>query len=755
MTRRARRRRVDGPAPPPPAAAVQSRWHRSRVAIALLTFTVTFATLEIVAHSQRSGTWDEPMHLASGYAALVDRDYLLDPAHPPFARMWAALPLLAMSGIDVDRTPLLPASSQVEVGGAYEFARRFLYVNNDAERLINVSRNMIVILGVVLGILVFAWTHEWLGFTPAALALAFYVLEPNLGAHASLVTTDFAVTCAIFGAVYFLWRTCRRVSLVNVTGLAVFFALAAVTKFSGLILVPIAALLVTLGVCWRALPARKAAMVAVVVSATTVGAIWTVYAFQYSATPDGRLLMFERSARASWNAPVLAAAVGWVDSHRLLPNAFTQGLLYSQVSGGQLPGYLAGHISQDGWWYYFPAAFLLKTPAALLVLTAAGLVVLVRRRAAVGGLNASFVLTPVVVYVAVAMTSDINIGLRHILPIYPFVVVTAAAGASGLLTAGRRAGPIALAALILFWCTSYANVYPHTLTFFNRFAGGPSNGHRYLTDSNLDWGQHLELLKKWMDAAGVRHVNLAYFGTADPAYYGIDCTHLPGAPTFALPQVMRPRLPGYVAISATVASGVYLDPRWRLFYRPFRDRAPAADIGHSIKVYWVDQWPAADEPVESHEDAEAHAGLADALLFGQQWIDQAIVHYRAYLTFRPDDARATSNLGLALAALGRFDEAIVTSRRAATIAPSSAWPRRVLAEVLLDAGRPADAAVEAERALALSPGDPAVHDVLGVTLVLRGRVDEARRQFERALALNPGYGPAREHLSRLQSLTRR
>jgi tetratricopeptide (TPR) repeat protein len=322
------------------------------------------------------------------------------------------------------------------------------------------------------------------------------------------------------------------------------------------------------------------------------------------------------------------------------------------------------------------------------------------------------------------------------------------------MAAGRRAGPIALAALLAFWGTSYAAAYPHTLTFFSTLAGGPSNGYRYLTDSNLDWGQHLELLKRWMDAGKVRHLNLAYFGTADPAYYGIDCTHLPGAPTFALPQVTKPRLPGYVAISATVASGVYLDPRWRLFYRGFRERTPVADIGHSIKVYWVDRWPAA-ETVESPEDIDAHASLADALLFGLQWRSQAVAHYQAYLTYRPDDARARSNLGLALAALGRFDEAIAAAQRAAAIAPFDAWSRRVLAEVLLNAGRPADAAAEAERAIALSPRDPVVHDVLGVTLVLRGRIDEAIRQFERALALNPDYRPAREHLLRIESLARR
>jgi hypothetical protein len=108
-----------------------------------------------------------------------------------------------------------------------------------------------------------------------------------------------------------------------------------------------------------------------------------------------------------------------------------------------------------------------------------------------------------------------------------------------------------------------------------------------------------------MDETGVSHINLAYFGTADPAYYRIDCTHLPGAPTFALSQIQKPRLPGYVAIGATIASGVYLDPRWRLFYRAFRSETPVATVGNALKLYWVDQWPEDDVAVESPSDINA------------------------------------------------------------------------------------------------------------------------------------------------------
>jgi hypothetical protein len=112
----------------------------------------------------------------------------------------------------------------------------------------------------------------------------------------------------------------------------------------------------------------------------------------------------------------------------------------------------------------------------------------------------------------------------------------------------------------------------------------------YFTDSNLDWGQDLKPLKGWMDRNAVTRINLAYFGSADPAYYHIDCTYMPGSPFFVPnSSIGRPQLPGYVAVSETVLSGVYFDERGRAFYRGLRDRAPIAHIGHSIRVYWVER----------------------------------------------------------------------------------------------------------------------------------------------------------------------
>jgi len=726
----------------------------ARNVLVLGAFAVVYTTLAVGSSVQRSATWDEPMHLTAGYMALVEGDHRVDPSHPPFLRMWAALPLLVLPRPAIDTAAIDRVSAPQWSSQAYEFARRFLYVDNDADRLLSAGRFMVVLLGVALGILLFCWTNEWLGFVPAVLALGFFTLEPNIAAHATLITTDLGVTCFIFGAVYFLWRTCRRPRAADIAGVAIFAALACVTKFSGVVLWPILACLVAVAVLHRSPVSMKtAASILGVAAAATFTAVWAIYAFRHAPSASAAWIFnFTDAPSLRSQAPLLTGLGAWLDAHRILPNAFIQGFVYTQVSSQQMPGFLAGNISSDGWWYYFPIAFLIKTPSALIVLFIAGLVVYVKRRRELEIANELFVVVPVVIYLGVAMTSGINLGLRHILPIYPFVLLIAVAAAKELMAARRPIGRIAFAAIAVFWLVRYADHYPRTLTYFNLFVGGSSNGYKYLVDSNLDWGQHLKLLKRWMDEGGVSHVNLAYFGSADPAYYGIACTHLPGAPTFALPLIMKPELPGYVAISATVLSGVYLPPPWRLFYRGFQERTPVARIGNTILVYWVDRWPEASGELPG--DADDQAALADALLFAQDWPDHAIVHYRTYLMHRRGDADAWARLGLALLVSRQTDEGLSALREAIMLDPRNVRAQRLMARVLIEQGDGRAAGAHAAEAVALAPGDADAHDLLGVALAMQGQLDEAERRFERAVQIDPGHAAAVEHLGRVRGARR-
>jgi hypothetical protein len=573
-----------------------------RIAGILILFAAVFVTLTVTGYTRKSATWDEPQHLTAGCMISKLHDFRVDPEHPPILRAWAALPLLSRGDLRLDNRDVggIAPDSWVRAG-QFLFAHRFLYTENDADRLLYPARFMIVLLGLLLGILLFSWARELFGFAPAAVTLGLYTLEPNTLAHSSLVTTDLGVACFIFGAVYFLWRTAREITLLNIGGLLVFCALAHVSKFSALILGPIllGLLVVTVarGEGWRfrigktgAISARGrravvAAAILVLTIVVTWGAIWAAYGFRYAPSDSASwLFRFSSDPTVCQRVPFAARLVGWIDAHRLLPNAYSQGFLLGQSSAYARGAYLAGHTSQTGWWTYFPIAFLLKTPLALLLLLSGGLALSVRRRTTFASTE-GFLLVPIFLYMGVAMTARLNIGLRHILPIYPFVLVLAGSAVAWCLNTRRRAVLLALGAA---WLVEFALVAPNYLTFFNLAVGGPRNGHRYLVDSNLDWGQDLKGLKRWMDRNGVRHLNLSYFGTADPAYYGIDCTYLPGAPFFVQSEIKAPRLPGYVAVSATNLHAPHLGEGGAALFKPLLDRRPVAVIGHSIHIYRVE-----------------------------------------------------------------------------------------------------------------------------------------------------------------------
>lgn len=484
------------------------------------------------------------------------------------------------------------------------YAYLFLYQGNAGDELLYPARFMISLVGVLLGVLIFCWARELMGFWPAVFALGFYTIEPNILAHASLVTTDFGVTWFFFGAIYFLWRTARCLTGPNVLGLAALTVFAVISKYSALLLGPIIILLLLVHslreTSWscrlgglREIPTRLgriAASAALVVMLFVLCwcATWASYGFHYtpSSTPGWRF-QFDSVPFVLEHAPKLARVVSWIDLHHLLPNAFSEGFVLQQAKESGRPTFFLGRTAMHGWWYYFPVAFLIKTPVSLILLFLGGMVVCALRWKEFLK-NYVFVLVPVFIYMSVAMHSDLNIGLRHILPIFPFVILLCALAASEFLRSKSRIARPALGLLCLFWIFEFARVYPHNLAFFNELIGGPQNGYKYLSASNLDWGQDIKPLKRWMDQHGVQSINLAVFGPADPAYYGIQCTYMPGAAMVARTQVSLPQLPAYVAISPMVFQGTLTGEPGKQFYKPLLDREPTAVIGYSIRIYWAE-----------------------------------------------------------------------------------------------------------------------------------------------------------------------
>jgi len=563
-----------------------------------------YATVAVVSMRVKSATFDEAAHLPAGYTYLTLRDYRLNPEHPPLVKTLAALPLLFMN------VRLRPDDEAWALRRQWEFGRRFLYRWNDADRLLFWGRIPIVALGALLAAAVFLRAGRDWGLPAAALALFLCVLNPDVLAHGQIVTTDMGATLFMFLSVAAFERLIDRATPVRLllAGLAVGAAVA--TKFSTLVLGPILIVLALVAVfspdpmrrAWRPRAAGDvegrgprllhAAVLLAAIAAIALVVLWASYGFAVSLSPDpavdaafdwGRV-----SGRASWIDLAMSAA----RRAHLVPDAYAFGFLRFFRHAEARPTFLLGQLSDQGSWSYFPVTFALKTPLALVALVVLSLATV--RHHGESLRTELFLWLPVVLYFGLACALGLNIGHRHLLPIYPFLFVIA--GRAATLAAVRFPGILSSASVLLlaaWYALAAARIHPHYLAYFNELAGGPDGGYRYLVDSNLDWGQDLRALKPWMDSNGVGRVKLSYFGTADPEYYGIPCDLLPGQMLPPPRDVTRDVQPGdVVAISATTLQGVYLDPADRPLMARFRGARPVATLGHSIRIYRADfAWP--------------------------------------------------------------------------------------------------------------------------------------------------------------------
>jgi hypothetical protein len=572
--------------------------HVPGVVASVVLLLIFFITLSFNATLRKSPTADENFHLAAGYSYLKWGDFRINPEHPPFVKLWAALPLLVL---DINDAPLSrEARDQVQVNGKYGWvlANQWLFSSNDAEKLFFFAKMPMVALGALLGLLVFCWAREICGLSAAFAALVIYVLDPNILAHSAIVHTDIPFALALFAGTYFFWRTLREITWFNWLMVAACFALAAVTKFSFVTILPIWVLLAFSHI-FSSTPMRsritsnatimgywhKAGWIVVIFlsgMAFAYVAVWSAYGFHYDAIVGQREPLGIAAAvkPSSWLVPLIRAN----SEYHQFPEAWLSGLVYA-LSTFNRTAYVLGEISGEGFWLYFPIAFAVKTPLPTLLLLLASLIFLPDKGTV--AVSRRFLFIPILVFFSFAVYSRMNIGLRHILPIYPFLFVWLGDSVSALWAsrlAAKRCG-VLLLGLWLVWST--LNAFPDYLAFFNETVGA---GDRYkiLVDSNLDWGQDLKGLKGWMDDHKVAKIQLAYFGTADPAYYGIDAVHKPGTWSTVL---AKPHGSGaaqdasYIAISATHLAGVYFGPSNP--YEKYLSRDPVAVIGGSIYVYQV------------------------------------------------------------------------------------------------------------------------------------------------------------------------
>jgi hypothetical protein len=404
-------------------------------------------------------------------------------------------------------------------------------------------------------------------------------------AHARLMTSDLLTALFFLASAWALWRLLRRVTLPRLILSALAVSGLLLSKMSGVLIVPMGVVLLTLRL-WRGGPwevrllgrerdvasrsgqlgIAGATVVAHVLVAWTL--LWAFYGFHYSTFQAHRTQADQFEAGVSnllGQDNLLGATVQFAQDHRLLPEAYLYGFSFAVDQSQRRPAFLAGERSEEGWRWFFPYAFAVKTSEALLLLLAVA--ALAAWGAGVSLPEAIYRTAPLWVLLGVygwfAVRTNLNIGHRHLLPLYPALFLLAGAAGRWLVAPERRRSLAAGAAVLLVMATGLV-AWPDYLAYFNRVSGGPSKGYRHLVDSSLDWGQDLPALRRWLtheglDRRGEKPVYLSYFGTSSPDHHGIRAWRLPGFFDAGRRRALVPLRGGVYCISASMLQ-LYASP---------------------------------------------------------------------------------------------------------------------------------------------------------------------------------------------------
>jgi 4-amino-4-deoxy-L-arabinose transferase-like glycosyltransferase len=623
-----------------------------RVASGVVSLLIILSLQLLLSVRQESQTWDEGNHIYAGYRSWANADFGLNPEHPPMVKLLATAPLLSSTL----KTPKLEGRHFKEE--AFLRGKDFLY-QNDAETILFRTRMAAATLTLLLAVIVFVGTREMFGTGAAFIALALLAFDPNLLAHGARVTTDVALSCFMFASIYAFYRFVKTPSAWRLAVVGISTGLALAAKHTGMLVFPI---LLLLGICelvrnWasdKRVSGKQAlrlagALVAVTVIAVVV--LWTFYGFRYAARPNGLQLNPPLAAHAHDLKRHEIWAISTMARFHILPESYLYGLVDVRVTAGSYTSYVLGKIYAHGVWFYFPIAFLIKSTIGFMALLLLAVAAIATRRMN-RGREILFLVVPPVFYLLVALVVGMNIGVRHILPVYVFLSVLVG-GAAWALVRQNRKWVYLVGALLLIHIVSSLRTFPTYLAYSNELWGGPANTYKYLTDSNVDWAQQLKATKQYLDQRSVRDCWFAYFGEgiADFKYYGIPCKPLPTVATLWLNEQLEipVSIDGPVLISAATLSGFEFGPGSLNPYEQFQHVRPAHVIQHGVFIF------------DGHFEIPLAAALSHMLkahnLLAEKQLEPALAEAQTAVTLAPNSVDAQFTLGDVLVAMGQTQRA--------------------------------------------------------------------------------------------------
>ncbi|MDP3791558.1 MAG: glycosyltransferase family 39 protein [Candidatus Omnitrophota bacterium] len=515
-----------------------------KISVAILLLFFLMSGLYYAATN--SITSDEKTHITVGYINLKFHDYRFNIEHPPFVKQLAALPLLFVKlnfPFEIYRTSVPDDIVKIQ--------NDFLYNRgNDLELLLLLSRAVDIIIAALLGLFIYLYSKRLNGAFAGFISLSLFVLSPLFLGHSSLVTMDTTISCFYFAAIYYLMRYFETEKTGVLIAVAAFTGLSFISKFSGLLLMPVSHFLIFLRGFYPVHAPKKATLkkwmthaalflpflifaVSYKKSFRLIMPALAVYAISYlfynKKTIFSKINFVGRSLLIIMTAAFVIVILdytkySWFPFHSATMPYF-KGFAYFEghAQYGQ-DSYLLGVNSKSGgWWYYFPLAIFFKEPFVTLLFFLLGAIGLCMKKEKM--LMKVVLIMPAFIYLFIAMfINKLNIGIRHILPVYPFLFVMA--GYSVFIVRNSKVMKYPLSALIIILSADVLSSYPAHLSYFNRMVGGFKNGYKYLGDSNIAWGQDWKRLKEYLEKNNINKITIDAVFSCDKVcdYYRIPYT---------------------------------------------------------------------------------------------------------------------------------------------------------------------------------------------------------------------------------------
>lgn len=494
-----------------------SSGNRGRLALFLAILSIVgFFAIGAASVRDDSLTIDETAHIVSGYVALRHGRFDINIEHPPLVKLVAALPLLWTDIAYVP--PRKPAPDQWTEG------HRFLFDHpGRTDTILWRSRLAVLAFNALLLSAIAVLSRRVFGRTLFAALLVFLLaFDPNILAHARYVTTDTPIALSIIALVLSLVAYARERSRLMLASIVTFMALTLLVKFSGL---PAVALSVA---CFTLLSRKDPARLVRVLAVTLLPLVlaFGAYFAVNIATPAASLSALSRETESSfWQSANRNALLRPLSSFVIGAQAVAQ--RSSLEHGSSFPQFLDGQgKDRNGWRRYFPMATLYKeTPSFFLLLGT--LIVMgalrgIRRQTPLTA-TTRIPLIPIIIplvflvpYLLLSIASELNIGIRHFLPVLALVILLSLLALDRHWERsgghGRAAGKILAGLLIILQGGTIITTFPYFLSYFNAASGGWERGYAHLVDSNLDWGEQLKRFSGWVYANGIPAIHVDYWG---------------------------------------------------------------------------------------------------------------------------------------------------------------------------------------------------------------------------------------------------